>query len=358
MTETPTTEAPEAADVLPTLPTARTTRRPVDQVPAEMRAVRHTTYGAPAEALSVETVPTPEAEAGEVLVRVEAAAINPADWHHLTGTPYLVRSSDGLRRPKDPRLGVDFAGCVVGVGAGVASVDTGDEVFGWGTGALAEYLTVPAEQVTSKPPGMTFTDASTLGIAAFTALQAIRDKGEVAAGQRVLINGAAGGVGPFAVQLAKAAGAHVTAVCSTRNVEMVEGCGADTVIDYTTDDYAAVDEPYDVIVDNVGNRRHRTNRACIAGGGRYVLISGPKDAKVLGPMGYMLRGMVAYALRPQTFVFFIAEETAADLEELRRLAADGTLSPVVERTYGLDEIVDAYDYLATGHARAKLVITP
>ena len=259
-----------------------------------MKAIVYCDYGT-AEVLKLDDVEKPVPEDDQVLVRVRAAAVNPLDWHTMRGTPYLIRVGSGLRRPEVTRLGVDFSGTVEAVGRSVTTFKPGDDVFGGRTGAFAEYVAVRADRVLAlKPANLTFEQAAAVPIAAITALQGLRDKGKLQPGQKVLINGASGGVGTFAVQIAKSFGAHVTGVCSTRNAELVRSLGADEVIDYTKDDYTKSAQRYDVILDNVGNRSLLDNRRVLTPEGRFVLIGGggPDEGRWIGPMAKPVRAMV------------------------------------------------------------------
>ena len=250
--------------------------------------------------LRLEDVEKPVPGDDELLVRVHAAGVNPLDWHYMRGTPYLMRLSSGLRKPKDTRLGVDYAGTVEAVGRNVTRFKPGDQVFGGRSGALAQYVVAKQDgAVALKPANVSFEQAGAVAIAATTALQGLRDAGRLQTGDKVLINGASGGVGTFAVQIAKSMGAEVTAVCSTRNVELVRSLGADHVIDYTRDDYTGVDARYDVILDNVGNRSLAENRRVLEPDGRYVLIGGggPEAGKWIGPMVKPLQASGDLAVR-------------------------------------------------------------
>jgi len=321
-----------------------------------MNAVVSGCYGPPSS-LRVARVDMPALADDGILVKVHAAAVNPLDWHYMRGEPYIMRMEAGLGRPVLPRLGVDFAGTAEAVGSKVTRFKPGDEVFGGRTGAFAEYLIVSERSaVAAKPAGVGFDQAAALPIAATTALQALRDKGQLRAGQKVLINGASGGVGTFAVQLAKHFGAEVTGVCSTRNVELVRSLGADHVIDYTREDFTQGAERYDLVIDNVGNHSALAVRRVLAPQGIYVIVGGPSDGKWLGPMTTPLK---AYALSP--FVshkvgFILARLNATDLALLADLTATGKLTPVIDRHYSLDEVPEAIDYLETGRARGKVII--
>jgi NADPH:quinone reductase-like Zn-dependent oxidoreductase len=321
-----------------------------------MRAVVRNTYGSP-DVLEIAEVDKPEPAEGEILVRVRAASVNPADWYTLTG-PFVARVASGLRRPKSNRLGTDYAGEVEAVGAGVTQFRAGEDVFGGRTGALAEYVAARADRgVAPKPPNVTFEEAAAVPIAAITALQGLRDKGQVREGQRVLINGASGGVGTFAVQIAKALGAHVTGVCSTRNVDLVRSLGADRVVDYTREDFTRSRERYDLILDVAGSRTWSDLRRVLEPKARLVIVGAPKKAGLLGPLGHILGLRLASVRGSQKAVFFIAKLTKADMETMRELLASGKVKPVVEKRYPLGQVADAFRYLGEGHAQGKLVVT-
>jgi NADPH:quinone reductase-like Zn-dependent oxidoreductase len=323
---------------------------------ARMKAIVHCDYGAP-EALELEDVEKPVPAADEVLVRVRAAAVNPLDWHFVRGTPYFARVEMGLRKPKAIRLGVDFAGTVQSVGRNVTEFKPGDEVFGGRTGAFAEYVTVrEARAVVLKPPNVTFEQAAAVPVAAITALQGLRDQGRLQRGQKVLVNGASGGVGTFAVQIAKAFGAEVTGVCSTRNVELVRSLGADRVIDYTREDFTKSGQRYDLILDNVGNHSLLECRRALNPRGRYVIVGGP-SGRWLDPMPRALEAFVLSRFVSQDMGMFLAELNKADLNLLRDLMQAGKVRPVVDRRYRLSEVPAAIGYLEQGHARGKVVIT-
>jgi NADPH:quinone reductase-like Zn-dependent oxidoreductase len=293
-------------------------------------------------------------------VRVRAAAVNPLDWHFMHGTPYIMRVGTGLRKPKVTRLGVDFAGTVEAVGKNVSRFKRGDEVFGGRTGAYAEYVSVREDgALTLKPANMTFEEAASVPIAAVTALQGLRDKAHVQPGQTVLINGASGGVGTFAVQIAKALGANVTGVCSTSNVNMVRSIGADAVIDYTREDFTTGGRHYDVVIDNVGNRSLMDVRRILNPHGIYVLIGGggPNDGRWIGPLASPVKEFLLSPFVSQDFVMLMAELNAQDLAILRDLMLSGKVRPVVDRRYSFEQIPAAIQYLEAGHARGKVVIS-
>jgi len=327
-------------------------------LPTTMTAVTARDYGGP-EVLATEELPVPTPQAGELLVEVRASSLNALDWHFLTGTPYLMRLMFGLRRPKRIVRGADVAGVVVAIGADVARFAVGDVVFGEGPGGgCGQYLTVKETSVVAIPDGVSFEAAGATPVAGLTALQGLRMRGEVQPGERVLINGAAGGVGTMAVQVAKALGTHVTAVCSTRNVEMVRSLGADEVIDYTSDDFVDGGARFDVMLDNVGNRHPREVRSVMLPGGRYVAVSGPKANKWVDPLPYLARAKLAFVRSEASFHQFTAEANHDDLTFLGELLASGRLVPQVDRVIGLDGVADALAEIGSGHARAKIVVTP
>jgi NADPH:quinone reductase-like Zn-dependent oxidoreductase len=321
-----------------------------------MKAVVHNTYGSP-DVLELEQIDKPEPADDEVLVRVRAASVNPADWYTLTG-PFVARVPNGLRRPKDNRLGVDYAGEVEAVGASVTHLRPGDEVFGGRTGAFAEYVCAREDRgVVPKPANVTFEEAAAVPIAALTALQGLRDKGQVQAGQSVLINGASGGVGTFAVQIAKALGAEVTGVCSTRNVDIVRSIGADHVIDYTKEDFTRSDRRYDLILDVAGSKSWSELKRVLEPDGRLVIVGAPKSKGILGPLAHIMKLRLASVLGSRKAVFFISKFNKADMQTLRELLESGEVKPVVDRRYDLGEIADAFRYLGDGHAQGKIVVT-
>lgn len=325
-----------------------------------MKAIVQCDYGT-ADVLKLEDIEKPVPAGNEILVRVRAAAANPLDWHYMRGTPYLMRTESGLRKPNSMRLGVDFAGTVEAVGKDVTLFKPGDDVFGGKRGAFAQYVVVPEDRaVVLKPANMSFEQAASVAIAATTALQGLRDKGRIQAGQKVLINGASGGVGTFAVQIAKHYGAHVTGVCSTRNVEMVRSLGADRVIDYKKEDYTRDPQRYDVILDNVGNRTLQDNRRILNPEGIYVLIGGggPDDGRWIGPMAKPVKAMALSWFVSQDMGMLLADLNKKDLTLLRDLMQAGKVTPVVDWRYKLSETPDAIRYLEEGHARGKVVIIP
>ena len=320
-----------------------------------MQAIVSRSYGSP-DVLELVDLDRPVVGEADVLVRVQAASINPLDWHFCTGTPYVLRLMAGLRAPKRETRGVDLAGVVEEVGSAVTSVEVGDRVVANAGGAFAEFVGTPADNVVPIPAAMTFADAAAIPVAAVTALQGLRDHGKIEPGQSLLINGAAGGVGTYAVQIAKAMGAHVTGVCSSRNVDMVRELGADEVVDYTTTDLLEIERRFDVILDNVGNHPGSQCRQLLTDDGVYVLVSGPKSGKLLGPIGRMLAGRLAFIGKSQRFANFTAAESAKELQELLAMIERGDMRSVIDRHYPLEETAEAMRYIETGHARAKVII--
>ena len=323
-----------------------------------MKAITHCEYGGP-EVLKVEEIEKPVPNDNQVLVKVRAASLNPLDLT-IRG-PLLLRPLFGLRKPKDTRLGVDYSGTVEAVGKNVTNFKPGDEVFGGKNGAIAEYVCVLADRaVVLKPANMTFEQAASVPVAAITALQGLRDKGHIQSGQKVLINGASGGVGTFAVQMAKSFGTEVTGVCSTRNVDLVQSIGADHVIDYTKEDFTKTDQRYDLIYDLVGNHSFSDRRRILDPNGICVMagIGGAGwhegfATRLLGELnGYLRSRFVS-----QKFVAYIAQFNKADMSVLADLLQTGKMTPVIDKTYKLNETADALRYLETGHARGKVVIS-
>jgi NADPH:quinone reductase-like Zn-dependent oxidoreductase len=321
-----------------------------------MRAWTYQCYGGP-EVLQLASVTKPTPAADEVLVKVSAAAVNPLDWHYLRGEPYVMRLSAGIGSPAVPTMGVDFSGVIESVGTDVTKFKPGDAVYGARGGAFGEYVAVgESRNIALKPDNVSFEQAAAVPIAAITALQSLRDVGQVKTGSRVLINGASGGVGTFAVQIAKSMGAHVTAVCSGRNVELVKSLGADRVIDYTQTDFTEGTDKYDVIIDNVGNHPLSRLRGVMTGKGRDVIVGGPSDGKWLGPMKLVLKGQMYSMFVEQEFLFFLAQVNPTDLELLNGLMREGKLMPVIDKAYPFSELPEAIRYLETGRARGKVVV--
>jgi len=322
-----------------------------------MRAAIYTQYGPP-DVVRVLDVDTPVPRDAEVLIRIRAAAVNPLDWHFLRGTPRVARVAFGLAGPKNPRLGVDVAGQVEAVGRSVTRFKPGDAVFGVCKGAFAEYTCADESKLVTKPDRISFEQAAGVPIAALTALQGLRDHGRLQPGQKVLINGAAGGVGTFAVQIAKAFGAEVTGVCSTRNVDLVRSIGADHVIDYTRHDFASSGRSFDLFFDCVGNRSVSACRRVLSPRGTYVAIGGGgTDTSSFTLVFDAVGQMVTSWFVSQKLVGFVAKTRQEDLVTLQGLIASGTVTPVIDRCFPLSELPDAIRYLEAGHARGKVIIT-
>jgi NADPH:quinone reductase-like Zn-dependent oxidoreductase len=319
-----------------------------------MKAIVHHRYGSP-DVLELQDVDIPPVRDNEVLVRVRAASVNLLDWHLMRGTPYTRRTRTGLRRPGTTRLGVDLAGQVEAVGRKVTQFQPGDDVFGVRRGAFGEYVCAPEWALMPKPANLTFAQAAAVPVAGCTALQALRVHGQIGPGQKVLINGASGGVGTFAVQIAGAVGAEVTAVCSTRNASMVRWLGAGRVIDYTQEDFTRGRERYDLIVDLVGNHALSACRRVLSPEGVYV-VAGGRAQRWTGPIGRSLKARLLSWFVDQKLVPLEAAVTRADLAILKTMIEAGRIMPVVDRCYALSEVPEALRYLGQGHARGKVVI--
>lgn len=320
-----------------------------------MKAIVYHRYGSP-DVLELQEVDKPVVTDDRVLVRVEAASVNPVDRHTMRG-PFIIRiTGNGLLRPKREILGTDLAGRVEAIGANVKQFQPGDEVFGAGPGTFAEYVSAREDRLVLKPARVTFEQAAATPVAAITALQALRDWGQIRPGQKVLINGASGGVGTFAVQIAKAFGAEVTGVCSTRNVDLVRSLGADQVIDYTREDFVQGGRRYDFMLDNAGNRSLSDCRRALAPNGTLVLNAAPRG-RLIGFLARLLKGLLVSRLTSQKVVFHIATINSRDLVVLKELIESGKVTPVIDRSYPLSEVPAAVWYLEEGHARGKVVIT-
>ncbi len=322
-----------------------------------MKAVVYQCYGA-AEVARLEDVAKPVPGANDVLVKVHGASINPLDWHQMRGEPYLMRMGSGWGAPHDARLGVDYAGTVEAVGANVTRFRPGDRVFGGANGTLADYVVARASGwIDLMPTNVTFEEAAAVPVAALTALQAVRDHGKLQSGQRVVVNGAAGGVGTFAVQIAKALGADVTAVTGTENLALVRTLGADHVIDYTREDFTRGTQHYDLIIDCGGKHSFLDFRRVMTPHGIYVLVGEANMGRWIEPLTSMLIGpSLLSRVVSQQFVFFVASPNAADLKTLRDLVQEGKVRPVIDGIYPLSRMAEAMAHLETGHARGKVVI--
>ena len=323
-----------------------------------MKAIQYTEYGSP-DVLHLKDIPKPSPKHNEVLVKIHASSANPLDWHLMRGEPFLARIENGWNSPKHPFLGADLAGTIEAVGDGVTEFKVGDAVFGevfkTGLGAFAEYVCVPTTAIVHKPNNLTFEQVAGVPLAGQTALQGLRNRGDIKAGQQVLINGASGGVGTFAVQIAKALGAEVTGVCSTRNHEMVKSIGADYVIDYNTEDFTQLPKKYDLIFDMVGNRTARELKRALKPNGTCA-IGGFTSLPLV--FGHMLGAPILSMLSSQDIGMMETVSTNKDdLLFLQELLSAGKLNPVIDRCYPLDETADAIRYLETMRARGKVIVS-
>jgi NADPH:quinone reductase-like Zn-dependent oxidoreductase len=320
-----------------------------------MSAAIYRCYGSP-DVIEIVKTEKPSPKDNEVLVKIKAASVNPLDWHYMRGSPYFMRLGSGIGAPNDFRMGVDFAGTVEAVGKSVTRFSPGDRVFGGKNGAFAEYLVIGEDRSIVKiPDNVTFEQAAATPIAGLTALQGLRDHGQLKAGQKVLINGASGGVGTFAVQLAKAMGANVSGVCSTRNVDLVLAIGADQVFDYTKEDYTQSGQKFDLIIDNVGNHSILKNRKALKPGGRLIIIGGGKG-NWLGPMIQPISAMIIAPFVDEHLEMMLAQMRPDDLGVLADLMGRGELTPVFDRRYPLSETADAIRNSELGRARGKIII--
>jgi NADPH:quinone reductase-like Zn-dependent oxidoreductase len=348
----PSSEPSSAAD---TTIVGRRALTPANARRGTMKAVVHERYGRP-DVLELRDVDKPIVEDGQVLVRVHAASVNPVEWYGVTGF-YPARFGNGLRKPQSTAVGADVAGRVEAVGRDVKEFQPGDEVFGTTGGSWAEYACAREDRLAPKPANLSFEEAAAVPVAAITALQALRDKARVQPGQKVLINGASGGVGTFAVQIAKSFGAEVTGVCSTRNVQLAGSLGADRVVDYTQEDFTKLGERHDVMLDIAGSRSFSDYRRALTPEATVVLVGGRMTYRGLGPLPHLARTLLASLGRSQTVTFFVAKITTEDLAYLAELLEAGKVKPVIDRRYELSEAPDALRYLGEGHARGKVVIT-
>jgi len=321
-----------------------------------MKAAVYIRYGPP-DVVQITDVQKPVPTDNQVLLRVRAASVNPLDWHFMRGTPYFLRLMTGLRKPKLTRLGVDVAGQIEAVGRSVTQFKPGDEVFGSCRGAFAEYACASESALAMKPENVTFEQAASVCVAALTALQSLRDKGQIQPRQRVLINGAAGGVGTFAVQIAKWFGADVTGVCSTRNVDMVRSIGADRIIDYTQEDFTKGGQRYDLILDCIGNHSLSAFRRLLNPKGIYIAAGGPSTPWMIGPLACAITAAVWSRFASKKLLMVLMRRSQEDLTIMHELMKTGKVTPVIDKHYRLSEVADAIGYLEEGHARGKVVIT-
>ncbi|TQV75639.1 NAD(P)-dependent alcohol dehydrogenase [Aliikangiella marina] len=320
-----------------------------------MRAIAHYCYGA-ADQLKLEKVAKPSPSDKQVLVKVHRAAVNPLDYHMMRGAPYFIRLGRGIGHPERNVMGADYAGVVEAVGSNVSRFKPGDRVFGGSRGAYADYIMVAEDSAIALiPENVSFEQASAVGVAASTALQALRDHGQLTRGQSVLINGASGGVGTYAVQIAKSMGAEVAGVCSTRNVERVVAIGADRVFDYKKESYIDSGEKYDLIVDMVSNHSISDNRKVLKPGGRYVMVGGSKG-NWLGPLAQPISAMIQNSFVDEELIFFVASLTQADTQVLADMMAQGSVTSVIDRVYELEQVAEAISYSESRRARGKIII--
>ena len=335
-----------------TMPSAPTTTT----LPRSMKAVVHTAYGS-SEGVELRELDLPEIEDHQVLVRAHASSVNPAEWYGVMGPLFArVIGRGGIRKPKDVAVGGDFAGRIEAVGKDVTTFRPGDEVFGLSPHAWGEYAKARADRIARKPTNVSFEEAGATPIAGLTALQALRDHGDVQPGQKVLINGASGGVGTFAVQIAKALGADVTAVCSTTKVDLARELGADRVVDYTREDFTKLGVRHDVLIDVVGSRPFRQFKRVLARDAIVVIVGGPMNTG-LGPLPHLAATVVSGTLRRRPVKFFMAKGPTEELEFLAQLMETSQVKPVIEARYELSRVREALDRLGTGHARGKIVLT-
>jgi NADPH:quinone reductase-like Zn-dependent oxidoreductase len=319
-----------------------------------MKAIVQTRYGSP-DVLQLKDIDKPVVKDDEVLVRVHAAAVNIGDWHLLRGMPYAMRMAFGLLKPRREIPGLDMAGQVEAVGRNVTQFRPGDEVFGWCKGAFAEYACAAENDLLPKPANLTLEQSAAVGDSAFTALAAVRDQGRVQPGDRVLINGASGGVGTFAVQIAKSFGANVTGVSSTGNVDMVRSIGADQVIDYTNEDFTQTEQRYDAMLDLVGNRSLNDCRRTLVPGGTYVVV-GVRDMGRLVGLGRQFKALLLSPFVRQRMRVFVVKHNRQDLAVLKDLVEAGKVAPVIDRRYTLSDVAEALRYQGEGHTQGKIVI--
>ena len=320
-----------------------------------MKAIVYHAYGSP-DVLKCEEIEKPVPKDDEILIKVRAASVNPLDWRLMKGKPSILRIFFGLRKPRLGRPGIDVAGEVEAVGTNVTQFKPGDEVFGASRGAFAEYACTPASKLVLKPDNVTFAQAASANVAGLTALQGLRDHGKIQSDSKVLINGAAGGVGTFAVQIAKSFGANVTGVCSARNLDLVRSIGADEVIDYTQQNFTTGNQRYDLILDCVGNHSFSECRRVLDPDGRFVMVGAAHDSSVMGLLAFLIKALLLSLFVSQKAIMFIAKSSQDDLTLLGELIATGKLKPVIDNHYSLSDATDAVRHVGEGHARGKVII--
>jgi NADPH:quinone reductase-like Zn-dependent oxidoreductase len=320
-----------------------------------MKAIVYREYGS-AGVLKCEEIEQPVPKDNKVLIKVRAASLNPIDWRLMKGTPSILRLFFGLSKPRRGRLGRDVAGQVEAVGKNVTQFKLGDEVFGACEATIAEYACARQSALVMKPKNVTFEQAASVPVAGLTALQGLRDKGQIQPGQKVLINGASGGVGTFAVQIAKHFGAEVTGVCSTRNLELLRSIGADAVIDYTKEDFTKLPQRYDLMLDCVGNKSFSECRRVLNPNGRYIMIGAPHDLSMADLLGSIVQALLLSLFSSRKAIMFIARSSQADLTLLGELIATGKLTPVIDRRFSFSEVIDAVRYAEEGHPRGKVIV--
>jgi NADPH:quinone reductase-like Zn-dependent oxidoreductase len=321
-----------------------------------VKAIAYHDYGPP-DVLAYEDVEKPAPGDDDVLIRVRAASVNPRDWHFMRGEPYFVRMMTGLSKSTAARLGTDVAGHVEAVGRNVTQFKPGEDVFGWCRGAFAEYALASQSALATKPHAVPFEQAASVATAGLTALQGLRDKGRIQPGHQALINGAAGGVGTFAVQIARSFGADVTGVCGTRNADMVRSIGAHRVVDYTQEDFTRSGQRYDLILDCIGNHSLLACQRALNPKGTYVVVGGPGGRWMIGPMSRVITAPVLSRIVGRNLVMHLTRPSQADLGTIRELMEAGKITPVIDKRYRLSDVREAVRYLEQGHARGKVVIT-
>lgn len=319
-----------------------------------MKAIMHTKYGMP-EVLELREIEKPTPQDDEVLIKVRSSSVNPAEWYGMVGLP-IARAMGGLFKPKDTRIGADYSGVVEALGKDRSDFKVGDEVFGGKSGAFAEYVCVK-NIIIPKPKNISFEEAASVPTAAITALQGLRNYGKIQAGQKVLINGASGGVGTFAVQIAKSFGAEVTGVCSTKNIELVRSLGADHVIDYTKEDFTLSNQKYDLLLDVSGTRSWSEYKRVLKPDAHFVIVGAPKSKSPIGPLGHVIKIKLGSLRATQKVEFFVANFNKEDMTLIKELLESGKVKPFVEKAYPLNKIADAMNHLGTGHAQGKIVVT-